>query len=425
MDFQRLFKRSSTLKKNDNKLSVDKGYILNPLSTEFVNNPYPILDYLRKNDPVHRCTTGAWVLTRYSDVSSALSDNRLKNSPAPYAVVNKRNAHKYLCAEVANNIIPFLDDDVHKRIRFILGRSFFQATKSFQGQEGKLQVEAIAEDILKPLLQQTEFDVIHEFGTLFSGRVMCWFMGFADQDLAKLTKWSEMFLYIFSSMPNEDIRNQVDKALSEFRIYLRDVLHSKTERPQSDWVSALIQDNQTAEKPLCEEQLIDTFMLFFADGLENVDRFIGTVFKLLLEHPSQLVKIRSNMSLIDDFIEECFRFDTPAQFIGRIAQEDIELHGQTIKANSAVYLMLGSANRDPDKYPDPDVFSLEHGYKNILTFGRNQHSCFGKHLVKIQIEAALKVILKNAPNLTLQTQTFQWEPRLAHRWLVECRLRVK
>lgn len=401
---------------------ASQDVMLNPLSEEFIANPYPALAELRDNNPVHRCVTGGWMLTRYQDVRAALSDPRLSNEPSPYAVLHPRNSGKYLCANVANNILPFLDNEKHQWLRFALGRSFFQAIKSFQGEAGIALLEGIAEETLTPLLTQSEFDVIHDFGTPFSGRVMCQCMGLDLQDLPKLARWSEMFLYLFAPMPSETVRAQVDDALLEFRSYLKNVLADKKNHPQQDWMSALISDNQLSEAPLSDDQLIDALMLFFADGLENVDRFLGTICKLLLEHPEQRDMILADRTLIADFVEECLRYDPPAQFIGRIALEDITLHGQTIKANSAVFLMLGSANRDTRQFPDAEVFSLTHHYKNTLTFGYGHHSCFGKHLVKSQLVAALNVLLRAAPNMTLAPQQWQWEARLAHRWLASCRL---
>ncbi len=423
MFLTKLFRRNPIAKAAPTHAATfDQGFVFDPLSDDFIANPYPILAHLREHAPVHRCVTGAWVLTRYEDVLAALSDKRLSNAPAPYAVVNQRNADRYVCAQVANNILPFLDGELHQRIRFVLGRSFFKAIKDFQGESGKAQLERLALDILTPLLKQPEFDVIHDFGTPFSGRVMCQCMGFDEQDLPKLAQWSEMFLYLFSVMPSEDIRAQVDQALTEFRLYLKGVLEQKRRHPADDWISALLADNQGATTPLTDSELIDAFMLFFADGLENVDRFLGTVFKLLFEQPEQLALVKADHSLIGDLVDECLRYDPPAQFIGRIATEDITLHGHTIKAHSAVFLMLGSANRDPQQYPDADTFDLNHGYKNTLEFGRGHHSCFGKNLVRYQMIEAVRVILSQCPELTLAQQSFQWEKRLAHRWLTHCAL---
>jgi len=95
-----------------------------PLDPAFVEDPHPVFAALRERDPVHRSPSGAWVLTRYEDVLAALSDPRLGNAPSPYAVVHARNRHRYVCADVAHNIIPFMDPPHHGPARLVIGRSF-------------------------------------------------------------------------------------------------------------------------------------------------------------------------------------------------------------------------------------------------------------------------------------------------------------
>ena len=94
--------------------------LFDPQHPEFVRNPYPLFDYLRNNQPVQRGATGAWVLSRYQDVADALVDARLGNAPSEYATVNRRNRDQYLCARVANDILPFLDPPAHNAPRLAM-----------------------------------------------------------------------------------------------------------------------------------------------------------------------------------------------------------------------------------------------------------------------------------------------------------------
>ena len=103
--------------------------IFDPLDPIFVQDPYPILSALREHQPIHRSPMGSWILTRYQDVFSALADDRLGNAPPPYAVLNERNRHRYVCADVANNIIPFKDSPQHAEPRKLISRAFHQHIK--------------------------------------------------------------------------------------------------------------------------------------------------------------------------------------------------------------------------------------------------------------------------------------------------------
>ena len=140
-------------KKNHSSL-LNENFTFDPLNDEFINNPYPILNILQNEKPLHRSKTGAWILTRYDDVKSALSDERLGNAPSNYAVVNKRNKDKYLCAEVANNILPFIDSPKHIHSREIISKSYFY---SLNDEAQDLELERLAEQQLIQLKDKKNF----------------------------------------------------------------------------------------------------------------------------------------------------------------------------------------------------------------------------------------------------------------------------
>src|SRR5688572_28089710 len=96
----------------------------NPSAPSFIENPYPVYAALREHDPVHRSNYGYWVLTRYDDIVGAMGDPRFSNEPSPFAVVNGRNRRKYTAADVANNIIPFLDPPKHTLSRKLISKAF-------------------------------------------------------------------------------------------------------------------------------------------------------------------------------------------------------------------------------------------------------------------------------------------------------------
>jgi len=125
---------------NDTPLDLD------PLAPTFVSDPYPLLDRLRTEEPAHRNSSALWALTRHADIVAALGDPRFGNAPSPYAVVNARNRHRYVCADVANNIIPFLDPPDHDTPRRLIGRAF---AKKMRHQPPDLK--ALAQEFLAPL----------------------------------------------------------------------------------------------------------------------------------------------------------------------------------------------------------------------------------------------------------------------------------
>ena len=386
----------------------DADFSFDPLAQDFIQDPYPTLEYLREHDPVHRSHSGAYVLSRFDDVAAALADQRLGNAPSRYAVVNSRNRDKYTCASVANNILPFIDPPAHRDRRVQVAKSFFPRLRTTAP-----DVESIALDYLRRAIEKGRFDIIRDFGTPYSGDVLCRFMGVPCDRLEQLAEYSEWFFYLFSSMPSEAVRSRVDAALDKFRGYFLQLIEEKRRQPGNDWISII------AAEPgqLSDTEIADTCMLVFADGIENIDRVLATAMRLFHEHPGQWQLLVDNPQLGESAANECLRFDTPGQFIGRVAKQDLELHGIPIRSQSAVLLMLGSANRDAQQFDRADEFLIERDNKAMLTFGKGQHACMGMSLVKREVGAALRMIATHYPDLKVDCSALEWEQRIGHRWL--------
>lgn len=400
------------------KKRFDEHFLLDPSNEEFVANPYPMLSHIRSLDSLSRSRSGAYILSRYQDVSEALANPDLGNAPAAHSVLNRKNEIKYTCAQVANNILPFQDGQKHTDKRFFIARSFFKQLK-----KTNLDLEGIANEVLEPLLQQKTFDVIHDYGTRFSGLVMVKLMGLPEKDIDKLSQWSEWFLFLFTGIPDEAKRIKIDSSLKEFRQYFQAIIASKKTSPKNDWISSLLFENSQDKCSLSDQELIDNLMLIFADGIENVDRVLGSCVKLLIEHPQQFQKFKNNSLMAEQVIDECLRFESPVQIIARIALCETVINDTKIKEQSVIFLMLGAANRDDKQFKSADKFSIIEKHHGILSFGKGHHACLGKTLVKQQLIAALKAIVIKCPNMSLANKP-QWEPRFGHRWLTSCALKT-
>ncbi|HFE37191.1 MAG TPA: cytochrome P450 [Gammaproteobacteria bacterium] len=411
-----LFKKDNNAEASDQSTKEESNQqnTIPPFSPDnqaFVDNPYPTYAWLRKNEPLFRSQHGAWVLTRFEDINNALTDPRLGNTPSPYAVVNQRNAERYVCAELANNILPFMDSPKHDEPRKLIGRAFRSHIKDHPP-----PIESIANQLIDAHWQKGELDLIGDFGTPLSLTIFGEIFGIPEPDLPQLLKWSEWFFYLFSVIPSEKIRQQLDIELGNFRDYFSKLIQLRKQTPGEDVLSQLIQANDT---PLCLSfaELVDTAILIFADGVENIDSAIANSVRVLLQHPQQLQALYVDHSLIPLAVDECLRFDPPAQFIARVAQQDLVMHGQSIRKNAGVLLVLASANRDSSQFQNGDTFNIHRTEKGHLGFGRGRHSCIGGPLVKTHVEVALQVLLTHTTNLQLKNQPVQWKNRFGHRWL--------
>jgi pimeloyl-[acyl-carrier protein] synthase len=378
----------------------------------FIFDPYPAYRALQTSEPLHRTPSGAWLLTRYEDVVAALADPRLGNAPSRYSVVHPRHRHRSVAADLANNILPFLDGEAHAGPRALVARSFHAQIKA-----SPLGLEGIAEDILARLGKRDEFDVLADFATPFSLAAICDFLGLPREDGPQLKVYSEHFFFLFSRIPSTEALQDMDRQLAEFRRYVGEVVQARVREPRSDYISTLL-----AAMGGGERVVIDTIILIFADAIENVDRAIATAIWLLLKHPPAYRRLKDDPVLAGGAVDEVLRYDSPAQIIARVAREDIVWQGETIKAESAVLLALGAANRDVRQFEEPDRFAITRGPTAYLSFGKGKHSCIGGSLVKREMEAALQAFVAFAPAPTLLEQTPTWLPRQGHRWLAHLRL---
>src|SRR5262249_6650090 len=159
---------------------------------------------------------------------------------------------------------------------------------------------------------------------------------------------------------------------------------------------------------LSDDLLVDNAMLICADAIGNVHNGLTTAVFTLLSHKDQLEQLKRNPDLTSSAINECLRFESPAQYQGRIAGEDVEIRGRNIKKNSVVLLALGSANRDPEFVEDPDRFDICRRKATALSFGFGPHRCIGLGLVKIGFECAIRQLFHSDIEVGLVEQETRW-----------------
>jgi cytochrome P450 len=218
-------------------------------------------------------------------------------------------------------------------------------------------------------------------------------------------------------IPSVEVRVELDRALTGFRAYVDAFVQERKASRGPDLISRLLAARDDGAE-FTDRELADNCMLLFADGIGNVDSGIANMIATLTSHPDQFAELRASPERIPGAVDECLRFEAPGQFIARVATEELEMRGQIISRNHAVLLVLGAANRDPEKFPEPDRFDIRREYSGQhLSFGRGAHSCVGAYLVKTQMQAALRVIAREMPGLRRRDEALRWRARLAHRWI--------
>ncbi|MGH2414461.1 MAG: cytochrome P450, partial [Microcystaceae cyanobacterium] len=186
--------------------------------------------------------------------------------------------------------------------------------------------------------------------------------------------------------------------------------------PQQDFLSALITVKEQDNK-LSEEEIISVCMLLFFAGEETTVNLIGNGMLALLHHPQQMQQIKSEPKLIQSAVEEILRYDSPIQITTRVATEDVNIGGITIRVGEKALLCLGAANRDPAQFPGPDHFDITRANNNHLAFSDGIHYCLGAVLARIEAEIAINTLVQQLPELKLLQDNLEWRNKVSVRSL--------
>lgn len=376
----------------------------------FHDDPYPYYRRLREKAPFYRTPEGVWVLSRYRDIKEALDHPSLGNSPSRFSTLNASKSNRFVCASLANNIMPFLDGIPHKEQRRQVARVFQKEVKTFLPRLDELARDAVAK-------LGSEVRIIRDFAHPFALQMICEILGIPVD--GRLREWSGSFFYLFTKIPTAEVREEVDRHLTDFRHWVDACL----DHPHPTGVLAALSSLVEAGE-LDRQVAVDTIILLFADGLENVDSGLGNAFLAFAQNPSQWERLRADESLVTSAVAEILRFDSPAQYIARTCLEDFEWQGHHFKKDLTVILLLASANHDDEVFPSPGQFDIARTPNPHLSFGHGKHSCLGSRLVESELAAILKPLRTKVSSIKISGD-IRWQTRTGHRWMEEGTFRLE
>jgi cytochrome P450 len=235
-------------------------------------------------------------------------------------------------------------------------------------------------------------------------------LGVPPDDRAGLMGLSADVARSLDALPVPTDRELVERGRAARRMlgtYFRHLVAARRCRPQDDLVSRLI---ATAEQgyPMSEKELVGMAVLLAVAGHETTTHLIGNGVLALLRHPDQLASLRADPGLLPSAVEELARYDGPVQRTWRIATTVVELGGRTLPPGALVVAMLGAANRDPARFPEPDRLDLSRTDNAHLAFGAGVHHCLGVALARLETAIAIGTLLRRMPRLRLATETPEW-----------------
>jgi cytochrome P450 len=214
-----------------------------------------------------------------------------------------------------------------------------------------------------------------------------------------------------------EVMHRAAVALGEMSDYFDGLVARRRGEPEDDLLSALIAAEDAGDR-LSHEELIANVILLFAAGFETTTNLIGNGVVALCAHPAELVRLRADPSLLPSAVEEILRFDSPVQVDGRSALADTTLpDGTPVKEGETALTLLGAANRDPDRFTDPERFDVGRSDNAPLSFAWGIHHCLGAALARAEGAAVFGALLDRFSDVAVLDDPPRWRRSLTLRGL--------
>jgi hypothetical protein len=382
-------------------------------------NPYPLYERLRREDPVHWDPyLHSWVVTRYDDVVRVLHDFTAARTPTPERLAELGLSHLSPIAAALVKLMLFMDGTQHGRLRGI----FSQAFTPVRMERLRNHIQEIADRLLDKVLPTGEMDMLDDFAAPLPSIVTAEFLGVPVTDHRKLKIWSEDFAQLLGNFQhNPEGAARAKKTLDEMVQYFQDAIRAQREHPTDGLVNYVITAEVEGDK-FTEAELIPNLIATMVGGQETTMNLICNGILTLLRNPEVMEDLRQHPEVIPSAVEELLRYESPSQHTARLAPDDIEIGGRHILKGQAVMAVMGAANRDPDRFPDPDRVDIRRPDNRHVAFGFGAHFCFGAPLARLEAQVAFATILRRLNHLKLQPGPIQWRNNLGLRGLTSLRL---
>lgn len=286
------------------------------------------------------------------------------------------------------------DPPIHTGLRNIVNRGF-TPRRIADLEEG---IRARVEALVDALSGRDEIELVRDLAAPLPVMVIAELLGLDPDQHAQFKRWADDM--IVGSSGRDVAEAEVDQSVAELRSFLEGAIEKCRAHPGDDLISVLVhaeEDGGVLNAP----QVLNFVQLLLAAGSETTTNLLGSAIYHGLRHPPQWSEVRRNPALVSSLLEETIRFDSPVQLVMRLVTEDAEIGGGKVPADARVFVLLGSANRDPAQFPDPDRFDIHRSTTGHLGFGLGTHFCLGASLARLQARLAVEALLTRLPGLAL------------------------
>jgi cytochrome P450 len=359
-----------------------------PYDREIDADPYPIYRRLREDAPLYYNEPhDFYAVSRFDDVQRGLVDRETYSS-ARGSVLEFIKAN----IDMPPGVVIFEDPPQHTVHRGLLSRVF--TPKKMNALDPK--VRDFCARALDPLIGAGRLDFVADLGAQMPMRTIGMLLGIPEADQEQARELADTALRTDPGKPMDVAEGNIGEG-EFFSEYIEWRATHPSDDLMTDLLFAEFEDETGTRRRLTRDEVLIYVSVLSGAGNETTNRLIGWMGKVLAEHPAQRRELVEDRSLIPNAIEELLRFEPPTPHVARYVTRDIELHGKTVPAGSAILSISGSANRDDRQYLDPDRFDIHRETGQHLTFGHGIHHCLGAALARLEGRVALDEVLTRFP----------------------------
>jgi cytochrome P450 len=376
-------------------IANDSRVYYDPYDAAISADPFPTFRRLRDEAPVYYNERfDVWALSRHADIEVALRDwETFSNSRSDILEIIQGGF------DLPSGVVMFEDPPVHTMHRGLMTRVF--TPKRMNDLED--QVREYCRSCLDPLVGADGFDFVEDLGRQMPMKVIGMLLGIPETDQTAVREKADADLRTEVGRPMEVQQD----AIANGEMFA-DYVDWRAEHPSDDLMTMLLTaefEDETGEvRTLTRDEVLSYTQVIAGAGNETTGRLIGWLGRLLGDHPEQRHALLDDPSLIPNAVEETLRYQPTGLHLARYVMRDVELHGTTIPAGSAVLLLVGSANRDERRWTDPDRYDVRRDMSQHLTFGYGLHFCLGAALARLEGRVALDEVLRRFPDWEVDEQ---------------------
>ncbi|MCY3579284.1 MAG: cytochrome P450 [bacterium] len=381
------------------------GRFFDPSDLGFIADPYPTLNALREEGPIHYDPDfDLWFVTRYQDVRNVQLDRRLGRVKQGHALPHDLRPIQELKLEgwepyyqIERHSLLMLEPPEHTRIRILINRAFTPR----RVKELREPITMIAENLLESLQERSVFDLLADYAQPYSVRVIATLLGAPTEDADLLLDWSHAIVKMYELHCTEEQARTAIEASRDFAAWTAELIASRRSDPKDDLITALC-EAETPDGTLTDDEIISTVILLLNAGHEATVNTLGNGTVAAMNHGQAWQQLVEREVAPAIAIEEMMRFDSPLQIFDRYVLEDgVEVAGTALAKGENVAVLFGAANRDPRRFDQPDRFLVDRGDPDHITFGAGVHHCIGASLARLELEIALDRLIEAFPQARL------------------------